>query len=41
MKWVFVAGGVALVGFAVWQWLSESVRAARAADRPRQPWEMV
>jgi hypothetical protein len=40
LKWILAAGGVAFIGFAVWQWLRESANAAIRANRPRQPWEM-
>jgi hypothetical protein len=40
MKWVFVAGGVGLVGYAVWQFLAESAKAGRASRGSRQPWEV-
>jgi hypothetical protein len=41
MKWLLAAGGVGFLGYAVWQFVRESSRAARAAQRPRQPWEMM
>ena len=41
MKWVFAAGGVAFVGFAVWQFLRETAKVKRGSGRERQPWEMV
>lgn len=41
LKWVAAAGLVAFVGFAVWQFVSESAASARRARRERQPWEMV
>jgi hypothetical protein len=41
LKWFYAAAGVALLGTAVWQYLRETASAARRANRPRQPWEMV
>jgi membrane protein required for beta-lactamase induction len=41
LKWVVAAGGVAFVGYAVRQYLTESARAARASRRKREPWEVV
>jgi hypothetical protein len=41
MKWVFAAGGLGMVGYAVWQFLQASAEAARASRRKREPWEMV
>jgi membrane protein required for beta-lactamase induction len=41
MKWVVLAGGVGLVGYAVWQFLHESAKARRTSRRERQPWELT
>ena len=41
LKWVFAAVAAGMVGYAVWQFLGESANAARAANRKREPWEMV
>jgi hypothetical protein len=40
LKWVYAAGGLGLLGYAVGQFLSESAKASRAARRRREPWEM-
>jgi hypothetical protein len=41
LKWVIAAGGLAFFGYAVWQYLDEAAKAARATQRKREPWEMV
>ena len=41
LKWLVAAGGIAFVGFAVWQFLREAAGSARRANRKREPWEMV
>jgi hypothetical protein len=41
LKWLVAAGAIAFVGFAVWQFVRESVGAARRSNRHREPWEMV
>ena len=41
LKWLVATGGVAFVGFAVWQFVREMAGAARRSDRQREPWEMV
>ena len=40
LKWVYAAGGLGMLGYALWQFGCESARAARAARRERQPWEI-
>jgi hypothetical protein len=40
LKWVFAAGGLGLVGYAFWQFASESAKVAIASRRERQPWEI-
>lgn len=40
MKWVYVAGGLGLVGYAFWQFASESAKAAIASRREREPWDI-
>lgn len=41
LKWIVAAGLIGFVGFAVWQFLAESLAGARRANRERQPWEVV
>ena len=41
LKWVIAAGGVGMLGYAIWQFLIESAKAVQASRRERQPWEMV
>jgi hypothetical protein len=41
MKWVFAAGGVGFVGYAVWQYLQASAEAALASRRKREPWDVA
>ena len=40
LKWVYAAGGLGMLGYALWQFGCESANAARAARRERQPWEI-
>jgi hypothetical protein len=36
LKWFVAAGGLGMLGYALWGFVSES---AKVSNRPRQPWE--